>query len=607
MPAAVAAEALAAGASQIVEMHADGADLWWIELDPSQGRYLIRRNGTDLTPPGRSASSRVHEYGGAALRVDQGQAWFVDTATQDIVEISADGSHRAVTTGAGVRYGDLVIDRARNRLLAICEDHRVDGEPRNSIVSIELQHGAVAPLVEGRDFYTSPRLDRTGTRLAYVAWDHPAMPWDAAQLIVAEFDRTGLPRGEAVVAGGGDSSAGNPVWAPGGSLHFAWDRDGWWHLWRYDAEGVRPVSQPDADYGAPGLNHPDFDVDEHGVVAVRHAQGRSELVSIAHDSGQERSFPLPGTHARLTRITPRGIAVLAGAATDAVGLWLLPRETDGSGPQRLSGSTPAGLRSALREPELVGAATRDGARVTGHLYRPVDGSSAPWPLVVHVHGGPIMSNPPVLVLGMYALTCPAYWTTRGYAYLDVDYRGTLRYGRRSWQHLHGRWGVSDVEDAEDLTQELISIGVADRERIAIRGASAGGWTVCHAMTRPSSFTAGTALFPVTDLLAFRDTTHKFESRYVDSLVGPFDDGTYSQRSPISRAGAVHGPMLFVQGSEDRVCPPAQSAAMVEAIRGAGGRADLLLIDGEGHGFVRSASTVAAFQAEEAFYREVFTR
>ncbi|MCA1713369.1 MAG: prolyl oligopeptidase family serine peptidase [Actinobacteria bacterium] len=605
MPVPVAAEALTADAVQVVELHADGEVLWWIELDPSLGRYSLIRDGVDLTPAGCSASSRVHEYGGAALRVHQDTAWFVDASTGAVVEVAGDGASRVLTEPDRRRFADLFVDLGRGRLLAVCEDHRAEPEPRTSLVTIDLASGAVADLVSGRDFYTNPRLSPDGTRLAYLAWDHPHMPWDTAQLVIADIDTDDHVHGEQVLAGGDDSSAGNPQWALDGTLFFTWDLHGWWHLWTLAPDGPRQVAPTDADHGSPGLNHPDYDVDDRAIVAVRHAHGRSTLVHIDRATGAVTERPAPGTHLRSPRILHTGVALLAGSATDLLGLWLL---TPGAPARKVRGQTPASLdRRALTEPQSISVRTRDGAAITGDLYLPPGqggGAQDPLPLLVHVHGGPVMANPPVLVLGMFSLAAPSYWTSRGYAYLDVNYRGTLRYGRASWQHLYGRWGQSDVDDAEDLTLELVRRGIVDAERIAIRGASAGGWAVCHAMTRPTCFRAGTALFPVSDLLSFQARTHKYESHYLENLIGPYDRAVYTARSPLAHASQVHGPMLFIQGDADKVCLPEQSIAMVDAVRAAGGHAQLVMVPDEGHGFVRAESNIRALHAEERFYHDL---
>lgn len=599
----IPAEALTADAVQVVEVHADADRLWWIELDPAKGRYSVLRDGGDLTPPGRSASSRVHEYGGAALRVHQGRAWFVDRATQVVVELDGHGGHRELTEQDGRRFADLIVDTPRGRLLAVCEDHRPPGEAVNSLVAIDLESGSVTEVADGQDFYANPRLSPDGQRLAYLCWDHPYMPWDAAQLIVGTLDPGGAIEREEVIAGGGGSSAGNPVWAADNSLYFTWDLNGWWQLWTRGSAGPRAVGPDDADYGVPGLNHPDFDVDERSIIAVQHVRGRSRLVLIDRATGQSNELAAPGTHLRAPRFVPGGIALLAGSATDLLGLWVMP---EGEPARKARGHTPAGLdRSMLTEPETIRVTARDGAEVAAHLYLPTDGGRTSLPTLVHVHGGPVGANPPVLMLGMYSLAAPSYWTSRGFAYLDVDYRGTLRYGRAYWQHLYGRWGQTDVDDAEDVTLELIERGIADPQRVAIRGASAGGWTVCCAMTRETCFRAGTALFPVSDLVRFHATTHKYESHYMESLIGPFNEDEFTARAPITRAGDVHGPMLFIQGDADKVCPPDQSETMVEAIRAAGGRAELVMIPDEGHGFVRAASNTRSLHAEERFYREVF--
>lgn len=594
------AEAITGAATQLTELHTDGEHVWVVELDPARGRFSLLRDGQDVTPEGRSVSTSVYEYGGCALHVVDDVAWFVDTTTGGLVERAADGSSRALTRPGPVRYADPHLDATRRRLLAVAEDTSASPEPTASVVAVDLVDGTLTDVVVGHDFVSNPRVSPDGTQLAYVRWSHPQMPWDAAEVVVADLDGAGRVTGERVVAGGDDSSAGTPRWGADGTLYLVWDRSGWWNVHRLGPDGPEPVRTAAAGVGGPGLNLPDFDVLGDRLLLSELAAGRCTLVEVDLQTGSQTVRPVPSSYVRHPRLLPGGAVWIGGSATDPVGLW----RTEGTAaPERVrsTGTIDAAL---LAEPEHVTVTTRDGASVTARVWLPTGAAAGPHPTLVHVHGGPVLTSTSAVVLGIYALLVPAYWTSRGYAYVDVDYRGTVGYGRAAWQHLYGRWGQSDVQDVEDVVHHLVDRGVADPRRLAIRGASAGGWTTTHALTQSRLFAAGTAYFPVTDLLAFEATTHKLESHYVEQLVGPRDEQLWADRSSVTRAAAASGPVLLIQGTADKVCPPQQSEAFAAAVVAAGGRAEVVLIPDEGHGFVRAASNTLALQAEEAFYAEV---
>jgi dipeptidyl aminopeptidase/acylaminoacyl peptidase len=430
------------------------------------------------------------------------------------------------------------------------------------------------------------------------------MPWDAAEVHLADLDAAGDATTDRHVAGSRDGSAGNPQWAADGTLHLVVDRAGWWNLHVLDPDGrVRVLVPEDAEHGGPTPGPGSYDVDDqHVVLACRTPAGcRLEVVDRA--GGAPRVLDLPLTDVSSPRLSRGRVVFLGGSATTPLAVWSVP--VDGGEPVLVRGAGGGELDPALlAEPESLTAASRDGQPVHGYYYPPRPAVDGPVPLLVGVHGGPVGRVSTALQFGMYAPAAAVYWTSRGYGYLEMAYRGTTGYGRAYREALYGRWGELEVDDVLDVVQHLVDRGDVDPARVGIRGGSAGGWTVLAAATRaPGAFAAGTAYFPVSDLVSFHSSTHKFESRYDESLIGPYDEAVYRERSPLTRVDVVRTPLLFLQGEDDRVCPPEQSELFVDALRALGRPVEYRLFPGEGHGFVRAETIVESLEREEAFYAE----
>jgi dipeptidyl aminopeptidase/acylaminoacyl peptidase len=595
----------------------DGDDIYWIEGRPGEGgrSVLVQRaaDGTtrDVTPAPFDVRSRAHEYGGGAYVVAGGTVLFSNVKDGRLYRLDpGDDTPQPITPEGPYRYADLRFDPARRRFLGIREDHTGAGEPRSAIVDIALD-GDREPrvLYEGPDFLAAPRPSPDGRRLTWLEWDHPDMPWDASRLRVAGFtDDGGLGQSD-LAAGGIDESVAQPEWSPDGILHFVSDRTGWWNIYRL-APGPRlePLSPVDAEFADPAWQ---FDRSSYGfladgsIVAVGRARGRDRLfhISPAESIGEVAS---PYTDIGTIRVGPAGIVANVGTPTVAPTIVTLdPATLSISGVLRHSTSLvvdPAYVSIA----ESITFPTAGGRMAHALFYRPVNPDAvAPDgelpPLVVRSHGGPTSAAANALDLTFQ------YLTSRGIAVVDVDYGGSTGYGREYRQALEGEWGVVDVDDCVGAARYLVDRGDVDGDRLAIEGGSAGGYTTLAALAFRDVFAAGISAFGVADLEGLARDTHKFESRYMEHLVGPYPAmaDRYRDRSPIHFLDAISVPVLILQGLEDKVVPPAQAEALAEALDAQGVPYAYLAFEGEGHGFRGEAAQRRTLEARLSFLGAVF--
>jgi dipeptidyl aminopeptidase/acylaminoacyl peptidase len=613
-PSPLSASAIAAGAGALTELRACDGTLYWLESRPREsGRTTLLRADDagvhEVTPAPINVRSRVHEYGGGAYLPTRDGVFFVDDRDGDVHHLAADGTRRRLTDGRGaMRFADFAYDPRRQRVLAVCE-RQAPGEPENLIVAIPLHDGPEGPqplvtLHRGHDFYAAPRLSPDGTALAFVAWDHPNMPWDGSLLKLARLDDEGRTTDETVVAGSAAEAVQQPVWTDPDGLVFASDVDGYWNLYRYDASGVHCLLQDGAEYAEAPWQLGSSTIAPVGgawLAGVRFADGAGELVLI--DGARGFAAPLTAQWLECESLCAiPGAVAFIGRSADAPAAVVVRSLADGT--ERVIARAwlpdlPARV-IARAEPRTFRA--RDGAIIHALLYRPQnpDCALAPDdrpPLLVSVHGGPTARSSAALHLRTQ------YFTSRGWAVLEVDYRGSTGYGRRYREALNGRWGDLDVADCEDATAALLHEGLVDGRRVALRGSSAGGLTVLAALAGSRLFGAGTSLYGIGDLAALARDTHKFESRYVRSLVG--DDAACARRSPIHQADRIQSPVLFLQGADDRVVPPAQADGMAAALRARRVPFAYVLFAGEGHGFRQASSVERALECEYAFYCRVF--
>ena len=503
----------------------------------------------------------------------------------------------------------MVLDAGRARLICVREDHSVDGaEPINSLVSVHLDNGRVQVLAEGHDFYASPTLNGDGRRLAWITWDHPDMPWDASRLWQAALDDDGGLDETVCVAGGDGVSVFQPLYRADGVLFFVADAHGWWNLHRYDGERVHCVLPMQAEFGRPqwqfGMSTYGFDGDRR-IVCCFGENGFWRL-GVHGDEGDDLTV-VETVFTDIQSIAVGGgqVLVIAGSPTRTSAVARLDSRSGAVTVLRESASAQFD-EALVSAPEAIRFETDDGEHAHGFYYAPCnpqyrgpDGELPP--LIVIGHGGPTGATSATLSLALQ------YWTSRGFAVLDVNYRGSTGYGRAYRELLNGRWGVADVRDCINGARHLAAEGKADGSRLIIRGSSAGGYTTLAALTFHDDFAAGASYYGISDLETLAEDTHKFESRYLDRLIGPYPEArdVYAARSPIHAVAQLSCPVIFFQGLDDRVVPPSQAECMVDALRAKGLPVAYLAFEGEQHGFRKADTIERTLQSELSFYGRVF--
>ena len=616
-------EALVAGVARLAEVRWDGEDLLWLEGRPVDGgRFtLVRlRPGAvpeDVSPVGVNVRTRVHEYGGAPYLAAGDLVVVSDFSTGRLLRVAPDRTGTPLTPDGPFRYADLELDAPRGRILAVREDHTGPGEAENTIVAIPLDgsaavdRDAVLVLVDGSDFVAAPRLAPGGGRLAWLRWNHPNLPWDGTECVVADVDATGVPGPGRVVAGDAETWTAQPRWAPDGSLVVATEPGEWIALHRWDGERLSPLT----DGVGAEFAHPDWNfgyaafgfVDDGRIAAIGRAGGRDSLWLLdASGGGRPAIVDLPFTE-MADWLAVRGREAVAIVAAPEMFRAIVRVDLATGGWTVVRRSSDLALDPALvAVGEPVEFPTTGNRTAHGVLYRPTNpGFAAPAgelpPLVVTSHGGPTSQAFTGLALQHQLLT------SRGIAVLDVDYGGSTGYGKAYRKRLEGSWGITDVDDCVAGALEMARRGEADGARLAIEGGSASGYTTLCALAFRDVFRAGVSYFGLGNLEAFAAETHKFESRYLDRLIGPYPEtlATYRERSPILHPEGFSCPVLVLQGLDDHVVPPSEAERIVAALAAKGIPHVYLPFEGEDHGFRQAANIVRSAQAEIAFYGRVF--
>jgi dipeptidyl aminopeptidase/acylaminoacyl peptidase len=591
----------------------DGRDVYWMEIRPGEGgrSVVVRRTPDgrteDVTPQPFNARTRVHEYGGGDFAVHDGTVYFSNFADQRIYRRAPGGEPEPLTPETGRRYADMVIAQDSRRLIAVLEDH-AEHDPVNEIVGVDLEDGEERVLVSGNDFYSSPRLSPDGRRLAWLTWNHPNMPWDGTELKVCDLGPDGSPENVEQVAGGRDESIFQPEWSPDGTLHFISDRTGWWNLYR---EGrAEPLCEMEAEFGLPQWT---FGMSTYAFVAPGRIacsyteRGSSRLAILDTQTGDLKPLETPYSSISHVRAGEEagGVIFRGSSPTEPACIVRLDPSTGHHEVLRMAGDLEIDP-GYLSVPESVEFPTENGRTAYAFFYPPKNKDNAAPdgelpPLLVMSHGGPTAATTTALDPGIQ------YWTSRGIAVLDVNYGGSTGYGREYRRRLDGMWGVVDVEDCANGAKYLAGRGLVDGGRLMITGGSAGGYTTLCALTFKDTFAAGASHFGVSDVEALARETHKFESRYLDNLIGPHPERAdlYRDRSPIHFTDRLSCPVIFFQGLEDEVVPPSQAETMFAALKAKGLPVSYVPFEGEQHGFRRAENIKRALDGELYFYSRVF--
>ena len=598
---------------RLAEPAVDGSAVYWIETRPSEkGRSVLvtcapGQEQSDVTPADYSVRSRAHEYGGGSYLARGDRVWFVNDNDQCIYTqtLPAGSPERLTATGA-MRFADMELDRARNRLLTICEDHGKEGNPENFIAGVDLDSGEISAVISGADFYSNPRLSPDGSRLSWLSWNHPNLPWDTTELWLATVAPDGEISEQRCVSLGKDESVFQPQWSPDGDLFFVSDRSGWWNLFRFRDDATEVVIPEQAECGVPqwvfGMSTYAFPDSDHVVVATTR-DGSWQLSRFGLATGRREALASDWTSIDGVAADDGCILILAGGGARALSVVSI----DPQGAETVLKSAIDGVldQSTISKPQAITYATSDGDQAHGFFYPPSNpvyrgpNKEKP-PLLMICHGGPTSATATTLRLDIQ------FWTSRGFAVFDVNYRGSTGYGRGYRQKLYGTWGLADVDDCIHGARHLARQGLVDSKRMVIRGGSAGGYTVLNALTCHDEFSAGSSFFGIGDLESMFETTHKFEACYDHWLIGPKESrkSIAEQRSPINSADRIKCPVIFFQGLDDKVVPPDQSESMVQALKDNKVPVAYLEFEGEGHGFRQSQNIRRSYEAELYFFGKV---
>jgi len=593
----------------------DGA-IWWAEGRPSEGgRVVLMRRPAGgepeaVTAAGTNVRTRVHEYGGGAWTlVGDDLFLFVDFADQRLYRQRLGEEPVAIVpepeTEGGLRYADFRVTPDGLTVVCVREVHG-EGEAENQIVALALDgSGEATVLACGRDFYSFPRISPDGRRLAWTCWDHPNMPWDGTELWLASLAD---PADARLLAGGPEESIFQPEWDAAGRLHFVSDRGGWWNLYREEGGAKVRLTYEEAELGHPqwlfgGATY--AFLADGSIACVRCDRGEEHLF-LLEPGGEPRDLGLPFTSFGFPALAARGTRLAFAAATPEHEPAIVTLDLAGGDPELVRPAAEDQIpRDYVSTPRAVEFATGDGETAHAFFYPPTNPEfKAPAgelpPLIVQSHGGPTSHATPALDREIL------FWTSRGIGVVDVNYRGSSGYGRPYRRRLNGSWGVVDTEDCAAAALHLAARDKADVERLAIRGGSAGGYTTLCALAFQNVFATGASYYGVADAETLAADTHKFESRYLDSLIGryPEQKELYYERSPIHFVERLRVPVILFQGLEDEVVPPSQAETMVAALSRNGIPHAYLPFAGEGHGFRRSETEVRCLEAELYFYGRI---
>jgi dipeptidyl aminopeptidase/acylaminoacyl peptidase len=610
----ITTDLLLGGTVNLSQPRIDGEYVYWIERRPHEGgrnvvvRWSEAGGREDVTPADFNARTRVHEYGGGDYTVRNGMVYFTNFIDQRVYRQRPGEAPEAITPEAPLRHADFIMDATRGRLICVREDHSAgDREAANALVSIPLDGGEGRVLVEGNDFYATPALSPDGRRLAWLTWHHPNMPWDGTELWVADVNAAGALVEPRQVAGGPRESVFQPEWSPDGTLYFISDRTGWWNLYRLRGGEAEPLAPMEAEFGLPQWVFGMYTYAFTGPTEITCTYSRDGARVMARLDTETRQLTALDVPYRGGPLRAGGGRVVYIGASETLPECVIRLDPSTGNHEVLRRSSDVDIDEGyISIAQPVEFPTENGLTAHGYFYPPRNRDyAAPEgelpPLIVTSHGGPTSAT-----TGDFSLA-RQYWTSRGFAILDVNYGGSTGYGRAYRERLNGNWGIVDVDDCANGARYLVDQGLVDEDRLIIRGGSAGGYTTLCAITFRDVFKAAASHYGVSDAEALAADTHKFESRYLDNLIGPYPErrDVYIARSPIHVADNCSAALILFQGLEDKVVPPDQSEAMFIAARNKELPVAYVAFEGEGHGFRQAQNIKRAMEAELYFYGRVF--
>lgn len=621
----------------------DSADVYWLEMRPKEGgrQVIVKRspdgNSYDITPAEFSVGSRVHEYGGGAYAVKDSVVYFCNSSDQRIYRQEGKSAPTPITPvpsiPAGLRFADIIVDAFRDQLIAVCEDHtQGDSEPINTLVAIALDgSGTITTLASGHDFYSSPKLNQQGSKLAWLSWDHPNMPWDGTELHVAEYSAVAgaSHRGvlhtpaeselsvvkalapsslqNTIIAGGTSESIFQPEWCPDGRLLFVSDRTGWWNIYCYDGQRIEPICPMPAEFGRAqwqfGFNTYAFESPD-SIIATFNQNAIWKLTRINISSKTVTAIETEYTDIWWPKVANNKLVFRGASPQKLQAIIALDLATNNSTALKTSNSALID-QTVISAPQILQFPTTHGLTAHAFFYPPHNAEyialeNEKPPLLVKCHGGPTGTLSSGLNLELQ------YWTSRGFAVIDVNYGGSTGYGRQYRDKLYGNWGVVDVDDCSNAALYLSGQGLVDSKRLLISGRSSAGFTALCALAFKNIFCAGASHYGISDLVSMAEDACKFDARGLERLLvtTPSDMDNLKTRSPISHIEKIRCPIIFFQGSNDAIVPPNQTQIISEALQKRGVPVACLIFAGEGHGFRKAETIKRALESELYFYGRV---
>lgn len=605
-------ELLTAQGIRISDPQSVGNRLYWLETRPQEkGRNVLvcehEGKRTDIFVAPLSVRTRAQEYGGSSYLATESCIFYVQDSDQRLYQynIATQKSH-ALTPDGAFRYADFCIDNTRQRLLVVRENYTDNSHsPSADIIAIDLKTFAIKTITQGADFYSNPRLSPDGNHLSYLQWFHPQMPWDGTECVLAQLNENGEVIHEKIIAGSRTESIFQPQWSSSGDLYFVSDRSDWWNIYHWDGEQAEAIYPLTAEFATPqwvfGMSTYGF-LNNADIFCCYSQMGRWHLGVI--NTVTQQFTKIDSEFCDISAIHCRNNSAwfLAASATQGTQLYCF----NGNAISTVSKNETSIPAEYIAHAQAIEFPTRDNETAHAFFYAPTNSRATPAPnsrppLLVMCHGGPTGATETGLNLKIQ------FWTSRGFAVLDINYRGSTGYGREYRDRLKNNWGITDVIDACSGVDYLIAQEKIDSSKIAIRGSSAGGYTALAALTFSDTFKAGASLYGIGDLEALAKDTHKFEAHYLDSLVGayPQEQETYRERSPIHHIEQLNCPVIFLQGLQDKVVPPSQAEAMVNALTSKGIYTEYITFAEEAHGFRQAQTIQRALEAELAFYLNVF--